>query len=361
MIERKIKITEKQDGKITLTVPYNPIHIKKLKSIKGHRWNPKEKCWIFPKSDDVIKQLFNIFKGKNLWADPSLRQEKEDNIFEDLRKEMVSRKYSPKTIKAYLRYNRVFLEFTGKSFTDISDNDIRNYLSYLVEEKNVSTSSLNSSISALKFYYGIILKRKFVYEVKRPRKDKKLPVVLSKEEIAKILSSVNNIKHKAILMLVYSAGLRVSEVVRLMPEDIDNKRKLIHIKGAKGRKDRYTLLADSALDTLRNYWKKYEPKKWLFPSTNPDRHLHYRSVEKVFANACEKANILKRATIYTLRRSFATHLLEAGTDLRYIQELLGHKSSKTTEIYTHVSKSSIGKIISPLDRLEEEKSDKYGN
>lgn len=207
----------------------------------------------------------------------------------------------------------------------------------------------------MKFYYGTILKKKFPYEIKRPRKDKKLPVVLSKEEIAQILSTVDNIKHKAILMLVYSAGLRVSEVVKLKPEDIDSKRKLIHIKGAKGRKDRYTLLADSVLDTLRNYWRQYEPKKWLFSSTKPDRHLHYRSIEKVFANACERANILKDATVHTLRHSFATHLLEAGTDLRYIQELLGHKSSKTTEIYTHVSRSSISRIVSPLDRLLEEK------
>ena len=360
-MKNTIKITIRQSGKISVTLPYNPIYIKKLKSIKGYRWNSEEKCWIFPKSCDVINELLNIFKDKNVWIDPSLKRVVGQPFrvakrysFEDLRKEMVSRKYSPRTIKAYLSYNRVFLEFTGKSYTEISNDDVRNYLSYLVEEKNVSTSALNSTISALKFYYGIILKRGFVYEIKRPRKDKKLPVVLSKEEVVKIFSNVNNIKHKVILMLVYSAGLRVSEVVKLKPEDIDSKRRLIHIKGAKGRKDRYTLLADSVLDTLRNYWKQYEPKEWLFPSIKPDRHLHYRSVEKVFANACEKANILKNATVHTLRHSFATHLLEAGTDLRYIQELLGHKSSKTTEIYTHVSKGSIGRIVSPLDRLLEE-------
>jgi len=208
-------------------------------------------------------------------------------------------------------------------------------------------SILNSAINALKFYYGNVLKKKFIYEVKRPRKDKKLPVILSKEEVAKILSSVDNIKHKTILMLVYSAGLRVGEVVRLKPEDIDSKRMLIHIKGAKGRKDRYTLLSEKALEILRQYWRKYKPEKWLFGGAKEGRYLSIRSVDKIFRNACEKAGIKKDVSMHTLRHSFATHLLEGGTDLRYIQELLGHAHSKTTEIYTHVSTKSLGKITSP--------------
>jgi site-specific recombinase XerD len=197
-----------------------------------------------------------------------------------------------------------------------------------------------------------MLKKKFVYEVKRPRKDKKLPAVLSKEEVAKILDSVDNIKHKAVLMLTYSAGLRVGEVVRLKPEDIDGKRMLIHIKGAKGRKDRYTLLSRTALEILRQYWRKYKPEKWLFGGAKEGRHLSIRSVDKIFRNACDKDGINKDVSVHTLRHSFATHLLEGGTDLRYIQELLGHVHSKTTEIYTHVSTKSISKIQSPLDTLD---------
>ncbi|MGC9338026.1 MAG: tyrosine-type recombinase/integrase, partial [Candidatus Cloacimonadia bacterium] len=173
------------------------------------------------------------------------------------------------------------------------------------------------------------------------------------EDVIRIFESVNNIKHKAILMLVYSAGLRVSEVVKLKPEDIDSKRNSVFIKGAKGRKDRYTILSDVALKTLRQYWEKSKPKKWLFPSQDKERHITTRTTQKIFSNACKKANIIKNVTVHSLRHSFATHLLESGTDLRYIQELLGHKSSKTTEIYTHVSKSSIGKIVSPLDKLGE--------
>jgi len=213
-------------------------------------------------------------------------------------------------------------------------------------------SSLNQAINALKFYYGTMLKKRFVYEVKRPRKDRKLPVVLSQEEVARILSSVENIKHKALLMLIYSAGLRVGEVVRLKIEDIDSKRMLIHIKGSKGRKDRYTMLSETALETLRQYWREYKPTKWLFDGARAGRYLSTRTVEKVLEYACEKAGIRKDISVHTLRHSFATHLLEGGTDLRYIQEILGHKDSKTTEIYTHVSTKSIGKIKSPLDSLD---------
>ena len=196
-----------------------------------------------------------------------------------------------------------------------------------------------------------MLKKKFLYEIKRPRKDKKLPVVLSKEEVAKILSSVDNLKHKAILMLVYSAGLRVGEVVRLKPEDIDSKRILIHIKGAKGRKDRYTLLSEMALEILRKYWRDYKPDKWLFEGARKERYISTRTVQHILEHACTQAGIRKDISVHTLRHSFATHLLESGVDLRYIQELLGHAHSKTTEIYTHVSTKSLGKIQSPLDSL----------
>lgn len=194
-------------------------------------------------------------------------------------------------------------------------------------------------------------KRKFPYEIKRPRKDKKLPVVLSKEEVAGILSSVENLKHRAILMLVYSAGLRVSEVVKLKLADIDNNRMLIHIKGAEGKKDRYAMLSKMALETLREYWGQYKPEQWLFEGVRKGRHLSTRTVEKILEHARERAGIIKAVTVHTLRHSFATHLLEAGTDLRYIQELLGHANSKTTEIYTHVSAKNIGQIKSPLDSL----------
>jgi integrase len=178
---------------------------------------------------------------------------------------------------------------------------------------------------------------------------------LKKELIARkysrrILSSISNIKHRLILILIYSAGLRVGEVVRLKVEDIDAKRRLIRIKGGKGGKDRYTILSEVALDALKEYKEKYKPEKWLFPGQRKDKHITIRTAQKIFENACKKTGIKKEVTIHSLRHSFATHLLESGVDLRYIQELLGHRSSKTTEIYTHVTVKDLN-IKSPLDLI----------
>lgn len=167
----------------------------------------------------------------------------------------------------------------------------------------------------------------------------------------KILSALKNEKHKTILFLVYSAGLRVGEVIKLTAQDIDSQRMLVHIVQGKGRKDRYTVLSEIALEQLRKYYKLYKPEKWLFPGQNPKEYITVRTVERIFENACEAAKITRKVSVHSLRHSFATHLLEGGTDLRFIQELLGHESSKTTEIYTHVTDKSIAKIQSPLDKM----------
>lgn len=268
-----------------------------------------------------------------------------------LQKELSIRKYSKRTIKSYMRINRDFLLFVRKGPEEVENEDIKRYLYHMINQKKVATSTLNTIINALKFYCGEILKKSFIYEVKRPKKDKKLPLVLSKEEVKKMLEVTTNIKHKAILMLVYSGGLRVGEVIKLKPEDIDASRKLIHIRASKGRKDRYTLLSDMALQILREYWKREKPRKWLFPSWNKEKHITARTVQKIFQSACKKAGIKKNVSVHSLRYSFATHLLESGIDLRYIQELLGHKSLKTTEIYTHVSTKNLSAIRNPLDNL----------
>lgn len=374
-----IKISKDiQQGEIAVAFSYDPKLVTKVKSIENHRWHPDKKYWSFPNTNGMLEKILKVFEGEEIHINPnlnvklsfpvitkhpeftegqkqSLKRRNEltslTNSFEDIRRELISRKYSYKTVKIYIYYNRDLLIFTGKEYSAIDDNDIKNYLLYLVEEKESATSTLNQAINALKFYYGTMLKKNFIYEIKRPRKDKKLPVVLSQGEVAKILSSVDNIKHKALLMLVYSAGLRVGEVIRLKVEGIDSDRMLINIKDAKGRKDRYTMLSKTALEVLRDYWSQYKPEIWLFEGTRADRHLSTRTVEKILEHACEKAGIKKDISVHTLRHSFATHLLESGTDLRYIQELLGHKNSKTTEIYTHVSTKSIGKIKSPLDNL----------
>jgi site-specific recombinase XerD len=360
-------------GRIVVSFPYDPIIVSKVKAINGRRWHPAEKHWSFPNTDGMLENILKVFEEKEIQIDPVLqnqfsnpiiaipprleKQSQKANLpvleynFEDLRMELVSRKYSYKTIKGYLYYNKDFINHVRKNPSEIKDRDIKDYLVYLAEDKGAATSTLNQAINALKFYYGSILKKKFIYEVRRPRKDKKLPVVLSQDEVARILTSVENIKHRAILMFVYSAGLRVGEVVRLKLEDIDSNRMLIHIRGSKGRKDRYIMLSKRALETLNQYWKEYRPTKWLFEGARAGRYISIRTAQKIFEHACEKAGIKKDITVHTLRHSFATHLLESGTDLRYIQELLGHAHSKTTEIYTHVSTQSIGKIRSPLDSL----------
>lgn len=234
----------------------------------------------------------------------------------------------------------------------MGEKEVRSYLLRLLEEQDNSHAYVNQVISALKILFKNVLKRPgVVISVPRPKKERKLPDVLSQQEISRLLKAVDNVKHRAIMLLIYSAGLRVGEVVRLKPEDIDSERNLIHIRQGKGKKDRYTLLSQTALEALRLYADEYLPNKWLFPGVHPGKHMHERSVQKIFDGAREKAGITKDVSVHTLRHSFATHLLEAGTDLRYIQELLGHQSSKTTEIYTHVSKRDIGRIQSPLDRL----------
>ncbi|MDY6863224.1 MAG: site-specific tyrosine recombinase/integron integrase [Thermodesulfobacteriota bacterium] len=360
----EVRIPKEEPSKLRVTFPYNPAYVEKIKEFKGSWWHPKEKYWTVPCSEGIIKKLLSIFDGKEIELDHALQIGKEKQKpaidFEDLRRELTFRKYSPKTIKAYLHYNEDFLQKSKKIPQQITNDDIKDYLFHLSEERKLSASTLNSAINALKFYYGFVLKKKFIYEVKRPKKDKKLPLVLNKTEVSNILSAVLNLKHKALLMMVYSGGLRVSDVVRLKVKDIDRERKLIYIKSGKGRKDRYTILSDTALDALREYWKEYKPSDWLFPGAKPEKHITIRTVEKVFDNSCKKTKIAKNVSIHSFRHSFATHLLESGVDLRYIQELLGHKSSKTTEIYTHVSNKAIGKIRSPLDSLDINSSKKRG-
>lgn len=335
----------KKGERIEISFPYNPHYIAKIKTIEGYKWHSEAKCWSLPYSE--LKGLLTLFGEEKLDIDPSA-------WLDEMRMELVARRYSQRTIKLYLYQNREFLEFSKKNPYEVSNEAIRGYLYHLANDKEVSTSTLNTAINALKFYYGEVLKRRFVYEIKRPKKDKKLPVVLSQEEISQILSSVSNIKHKSILMITYSAGLRVSEVVKLKLEDIDIQRKLIHVKSAKGRKDRYTMLSEVAIETLNIYIKSYSPQKWLFPGKKEGSHITTRTVQRIFENAVKKAKICKDVSVHSLRHSFATHLLENGVDLRYIQELLGHKSSKTTEIYTHVSNKNLSKITNPLDLI-------YGN
>jgi len=301
------KIEFEKNDKIIIRIPYNQELIKKIKMISGRRGNPKGKYWEIPYSEDLIAKL--QFFGENLIIDHYFH-------LKPLQKELFIRRYSKikRTIKPYMRYNRDFLLFTGKKPEEI-DEDIKKYLYYMVEQKKISTLTLNMIINALKFHFEDVLKKRFIYEVKQPKKIK-LSVVLSKEGVERIFKALADIKHSAISVLVYSAGLRMGEVVKLKPEDIDVKRGLIS-KGSKGRKNRYTLLS-TALHMLKKYWKRYRQQKWLFEGAKECFHISTRTAEKIFQNTCKKAGIDKEVSFHSLRHSFTTHLLEGGTDLRYI-------------------------------------------
>jgi len=273
-----------------------------------------------------------------------------EKLLEKYRDILIQKRYSKNTEKVYINYFTDFCrKFGPGNIDDLSKEKINVYISELIRERNISASQQNQRINAIKFYYEKVLGReKEYYELHRPHKEQKLPKVLSKNEVKKILSVCENIKHKSILMLIYSAGLRRSELINLKITDIDSERMVINIRGGKGKKDRISLLSDHMLVLLRNYYRAYRPKDYLFEGQNGGKYSP-TSIANILKKASLKAGIRKKVTPHILRHSFATHLLEQGTDLRYIQELLGHNSSKTTEVYTHVSKKAIDQIKNPVD------------
>ena len=294
----------------------------------------------------------NLFTSINLENDQLSMPDKFSEHWQiKLETELRSRKYSPRTLRSYIYFNRLLCRTLQKNPEEIRPEDITIFCAIIEKNNEYSASSINLAISAIKFFYKNIFNNSAIYEQRRPRNDKRLPVVLSKLEIQKILSSENNIKHCLLLTLVYSSGLRVSEVVSLKKEHIDTSRGVIYIKLGKGRKDRCTLLSEKASRVFTEYCELFNIQTWVFPGQAGTSHLSIRSAQKIFDKATLRAKIHKKASIHSLRHTFATHLLENGTDIRYIQTLLGHSSLRTTERYTHIAQSNIFKIQSPLDSI----------
>jgi len=260
--------------------------------------------------------------------------------------------YSLNTINSYTHCFEKFLDhFKGKDIDSLTKDQVTDYL-YQESQKGMSYGYQNQIINAIKFYYEKVLgKKKEFYNIPRAKRPQKLPVVFSEEEIVILLAQVKTLKHKCILFLIYSAGLRISEAVNMKIGDIDSTRNIVVVRGGKGKKDRSSLLSQKLLAMLREYYKIYTPKEYLFEGETGGQY-NVKSIQNVFNKALAASGIKKNATVHSLRHSFATHLLERGTDLRYIQELLGHNSSKTTEIYTHITKKGMDKVVSPLDNLE---------
>ncbi|AEF85374.1 phage integrase family protein [Treponema primitia ZAS-2] len=268
---------------------------------------------------------------------------------EKLTVELHSRKYSPRTIRSYIQYNKSFCKFIQKSPDHIGSTDVKSYAAYLDSSLFLSSSTMNLAISALKFFYHNVLQKNILEEQHRPKLDQRLPAILSKSEINVMLEGEKNSKHRLLIMLAYSSGLRVSEVVSLKKSHVDFTRKVIYIRSGKGRKDRNSILSDRAASFISEYVSVYGIENWLFPGIKPGSHLSIRSAQNIFNKAVLKVGIQKDVSIHSLRHAFATHLLENGVDIKYIQELLGHAFLKTTERYTHVARRSALKIKSPLD------------
>jgi integrase/recombinase XerD len=277
---------------------------------------------------------------------------------EKMKMDMELKGYSPRTIKNYIGHVSNFAKYYNKSPELLREKEIREYLHYCIMERKLSEGTVNYINAALKFFYTKTLNRYWnmdkIFRIKEPRR---LPVVLSPEEVKSIFDVTENLKHKAILMTVYSAGLRVSEVCNLRVTDIDSKNMQIFIREGKGKKDRYSLLSKANLEILREYWKKYHPTEYLFSGKGRTDAITPRSVQKMLEKSIEKTRITKNATVHTLRHSFATHLLDAGTDICYIQRLLGHTRITTTTIYLHLRRIDLLNIKSPLDMLLGEQDD----
>src|SRR5271157_2911490 len=275
-----------------------------------------------------------------------------NSIFNSVLENCELRNLSENTSKCYLQIIKQFSKYFTRSPEELGTEEIREYLLHLKRNKKLATQTLDVVYSALKFLYHTVLGRPWeISPVPRVKLGKRLPVVLSKEEITALLSVIKNIKHKALLTIIYSAGLRNSEAANLKVCDIDSARMQIRVQNSKGAKDRYTILSETALLTLRQYWKIYRPHTWLFPSRFGDSPIGYRNICFIFRQYKRQAGIKKRATVHSLRHSFATHLLENGTDLHHIQLLLGHSSPKTTTVYLHVRRVDLQRITSPLDLI----------
>jgi site-specific recombinase XerD len=341
----------------------------KLKQIPVAKWSKSMNCWYIARSAFNMNQFFEQLKHvayidysglktqtKPLQSSPIVLSIKRETRHVEMPKGYIERleqeRYSENTIKTYVHYFKEFIvEFENGNLNDIKNDEINAYILRLIKKNNISPSQQNQRINAIKFYFEKVLRRKKeYYQIDRPRKERKLPDVLSKEEVAGMMKATDNVKHKSLIALIYSCGLRRSEAINLKIEDIDSQRMLIKIKGAKGKKDRYVQLAKSILTLLREYYKKEKPQTWLFEGAN-GKQYSATSIFNIVKDNAKKAGIKKRVYPHILRHSFATHHLEQGTDLRFIQEFLGHESSKTTEIYTHVSKNELSKFRNPIDDI----------
>ncbi|MBU1009396.1 MAG: site-specific integrase [Bacteroidetes bacterium] len=335
------------------------------------KWNDDTSCWQVAETEFDLDELLRAIRP-HAFVDYRLipmRPKPDNQSYKEFRRNKLSidhrkrlaefvawmshKRYSQSTIKAYESALSSFLEYVGnKQFTEINNTDMVDYVNSNIIANGISFSFQNQVVNAAKLFFREIVRCPLeVEKLERPMRRHKLPNVLSKEEVKALLACTENTKHRAMLSLIYACGLRRGELLNLKPGHISSKRHLLIVVDAKGRKDRVVPISDKVITMLREYYRLYKPSIWLFEGQMVGTQYSETSLQKVLKKSLEGAGIRKPATLHWLRHSYATHLLETGTDLRYIQELLGHKSSKTTEIYTHVSEKSLSSIRSPFDDL----------
>lgn len=342
-----------------------------LKELPNIKWSKEFSLAYVPNTKDNLNLIYQKFRGvawvntNYFFAHRRLNNDNEEINVDWFRKRKLPvgyrpcpeeyllklelKRYANNTAKTYINCFEKFINAqTEADLLRLDEQDVQKYLQKLIQEKK-SNSYVNQMINSIKFYYEVVkqMPNRF-YSVERPFKEHTLPKVLSKQEVKDIIDATSHIKHKCILSLMYSSGLRIGELLALKPEDIDSKRMLVRVNQGKGKRDRLTLLSEKVLIDLRIYFKQHKPKNWLFESPDEAKYSA-SSVQKIIKKAAITAGVQKHVNPHMFRHSFATHLLEAGTDLRYIQTLLGHKSSKTTEIYTHVATNTFAIIKNPLD------------
>lgn len=368
MSDRSVKIeflrSEHRGCKVVLLrFDYNSNIISKLKNEGKARWSASKKCWYYFEEEFNLQAFTKMLPEdietdlQKFEASKTAPTKKENSEISEYIKQftnwMEHKRYSESTINTYSEVLKVFLQyFPDRDLKTINNDDVVKYVHQNIVKKGLSFSYQNQLVNALKLFFREVVKSEIVIDkLQRPRREHKLPNVLSKEEVKAILEAPANTKHRTMLSLIYACGLRRSEILNLKPQDIDSKRHLLIIRNAKGRKDRVVPISDKLIEMLREYYKMYKPKNYLFEGRPKGAQYSPTSLQEVLKNAVMAAGIKKSVTLHWLRHSYATHLLESGTDLRFIQELLGHKSSKTTEIYTHVSTKSLQRIKSPFDEL----------
>ena len=340
-------IKHRGENRIAIYFEKNADLISRIKKLEGALWSYSIGAWHLPDTEDYRKQFsLRLIEDRQ----PSIEGIEGIKKFQHY---LQSKRYSANTIKTYSEALKSFFVFYRKKvISAIDNNDVIVYNNEFILSNGYSASYQNQITNAIKLYFKTIKETKIELDkIHRPKRSKSLPNVLSKEEVKAILEAHSNVKHKMMLSLIYSCGLRCGELLSLQPVHIDSKRNIVLLKNAKGKKDRIAPLSPKILAMLRDYYKVYNPTVYLFEGQNSGESYSEKSLQSVLKQALKKVNITKPVSLHWLRHSYATHLLESGTDLRYIQELLGHSSSKTTEIYTHVSTKNIQQIKSPFDDL----------